>query len=203
MTKLYGKIFNIAAGKLKPIDIPFKKYCLLNMDLMYSFDSADIKQTIGTTDDAVSNAIKLKPIEIYSRYDVFKFMGSTRLFFDMVCAYRFLEHVSRDQITYFIYLISTCTKPGALIDIIVPNYLRLADIILTEKVIGNSNFEAENILLTTELLNEKDDPHCSIWTPERLKYFWELEGRFKVVDIDPCFDFDGRDIYLRMRGERI
>jgi len=203
MSELYGKVFNIAAGKLKPVDIPFKNYCLLNMDLRYQINSSDVKQTIGETGDAVKTARKLDQIEIYSKCNVFEFMESTRLFFDMICAYRFLEHVSRDQVTYFIYLISTCTKPGALIDIIVPNYLRLAEMIIKETVIGNLNFEAENILLTTELLNEKDDPHCSIWTPERLKYFWELEGRFKVVDIDRRFKFDGRNIYLRMRGERI
>ena len=46
-------------------------------------------------------------------------------------------------------------------------------------------------------------PHASIRTPQRLKYFFGLEERFKVVSLDPDYVFDGRDIYIRAKIERI
>jgi hypothetical protein len=90
------------------------------------------------------------------------------------------------------------------VDIIVPNYNTLADMILNESV-SSPDFEKDNILLTTELLNEPSCPHASIWTPERATYFWEFEGRFEVKPetVDPHFVFDGRNIYLRFQAERI
>ena len=65
------------------------------------------------------------------------------------------------------------------------------------------NFQAHNILLTTELLNEPSCPHASIWTPERARYFFELEGRFNVTYMVNNFLFDGRQIYMRFMAERI
>jgi hypothetical protein len=53
------------------------------------------------------------------------------------------------------------------------------------------------------MLNEPSCPHASIWTPQRITRFWELEGRFKTKELLPTIKFDGRDIYLRARVERI
>ncbi len=198
--KEYGTILNIAAGKLEPINIDFKNYFLINIDTMYYNALRPISVETIYQDNIKS---KSKSKFLYCNEDIFTFMERTKILFDQVCAYRFLEHISKDKISYFIYLISTCTKPGALIDIIVPNYNILANMILNEKIENNINFEKDNILLTTELLNEKEDPHCSIWTYERLKYFWELENRFKIKDINQSYNFDGRDIYLRMIAEKI
>jgi predicted SAM-dependent methyltransferase len=128
-------------------------------------------------------------------------MERTICMFDEVSCYRFLEHVHRDKILYFIYLVSTVLEKGGLFDIIVPDYEMLAHMILHDDP-KSTSFTQDNILLTTELLNEPESPHCSIWTPKRLYYFLELEGRFKVKDINK-FDFDGRDIYLRCLAERV
>jgi len=121
--------------------------------------------------------------------------------------YRFLEHVSFTQVEYFIYLISTILKPGGIVDVIVPNYTTLAEMILNEEGIFEGdpaiNLTAHNIILTTELLNEPSCPHASIWTPARMTYFWELEKRFKISSQEPVFEFDGRDIYMRSTMERI
>jgi hypothetical protein len=126
--------------------------------------------------------------------------------FDRVVIYRFLEHVSFTQVEYFIYLVSTLLKHNGVVDVIVPNYKHLADMILTEEFHHENpdfDFHAWNILLTTELLNEPSCPHASIWTPQRMKYFWELEGRFRVSKQLESFKFDGREIYLRSLIERI
>jgi hypothetical protein len=36
-----------------------------------------------------------------------------------------------------------------------------------------------------------------------MKYFWELEERFKLIEINNNYEFDGRDIYIRAIMERI
>lgn len=146
---------------------------------------------------------------LYLNCDVFQFMERTVLKFDRVAIYRFLEHVSFTQVLYFIYLVSTVTEEGALVDVIVPNYETLADSIVNENKMFERNktsyqeFENWNIELTTELLNEPSCPHASIWTPYRAKLFWELEKNFRIDDIDAGFKFDGRDIYMRFIAERL
>ncbi len=195
--KDYGTILNIAAGKLNPIEINFENYFLINIDTMY-FNGSDFK----TIEEFFDSRSKTKREIRCGNGNIFEFMERTKIIFDQVCVYRFLEHVSKDVISYFIYLISTCTKPGAIIDIIVPDYKILATMILNEKIKENLDFEKHNILLTTELLNEKSDPHCSIWTKERLEYYWTLENRFEIKNITSNYNFDGRDIYLRMIAMR-
>ena len=68
---------------------------------------------------------------------------------------------------------------------------------------AGGNFEAHNITLTTELLNEPSCPHASIWTPDRAYYFFGLEGRFEISVYHTNYEFDGRDIYLRFLARRI
>lgn len=131
-----------------------------------------------------------------------EFLEKTILTFDKIFIYRYLEHVSFTEVLYFIYLLSTVTKPGAEIDVIVPDYKILANILLLENV-NSKDFEKNNILLTTELLNEPSCPHASIWTVDRALYFWSLEDRFRIREITTPYSFDGRYIYLRFIAERI
>jgi hypothetical protein len=198
MNKLFPVILNIAAGKLQPLDLDqSKRFFIINLDPMY-FDA------VGPIDAEIAHKKRYasKQTAIYCNYDAYEFMERTRITFDRVCIYRFLEHVPMDKVLYFIYLISTITATGSEVDVIVPNYNRLAGMILHEDV-NSVSFEERNILLTTELLNEPSCPHASIWTAERAKYFWELEGRFKVKVIIPSFDFDGRDIYIRFKAVKL
>lgn len=196
-------ILNIAAGKLFPIDLDNlytgEEYFLINNDVMYynNLDPIEIEENLENQD---INTIKQNSIH-YCKTDTFEFMERTKILFDRITIYRFLEHVPMDRVEYFIYLLSTVTKPGSIIDVIVPDYDVLAKMILKEKI--NKNFHANNILLTTELLNQPPDSHSSLWTEKRAKYFFELEGRFKVINNFKRFKFDGRDIYLRFLAERI
>ena len=198
----YGTVLNIAAGKLSPIDQMFEKSFSVNVDRMYnnaiSESVIDIECWYNTflKNHALSMDYKCND-------DIFHFLFKTIMNFDQVCIYRFLEHVHRDRILEFIYGISSVTRNGAVIDVIVPNYEILANMLLNETISQEVNFEKHNILLTTELLNEPDEPHCSIWTEDRLKYYWELEERFRIISIEPQYKFDGRDIYLRMVAERV
>ena len=198
------KILNIAAGKFDPLSFDdddglFARF-VLNVDTSYFSKTppdpieSELKSW-GDDPDRISSSRNLN-------MDIIEFMERTCITFDRVTIYRFLEHVSFTEVEYFIYLVSTVLRSGGDVDVIVPNYIQLAEMILNDNP-NMSDFAKKNILLTTELLNEPSCPHASIWTPQRMKHFWELEGRFRVEHSWPAFQFDGRDIYLRSRIRRI
>ena len=203
------KILNIAAGKFLPLslsgnDISIPKY-IVNVDTSYFSSTINVGNFEYKIDKWYDDPDTVNQ-EDYINMDAFEFMERTRIKFNSVSIYRFLEHVSFTQIEYFIYLVSTVLEKGGIVDVIVPNYTILAEMLLNEEVYfedKSKNFQSHNILLTTELLNEPSCPHASIWTPNRMKYFWELENRFKVVSQQHAFNFDGRDIYLRSIIERL
>jgi len=191
-------ILNIAAGRIPPLDIKeYKETFLVNVDPMYMFNEdpgvVEKKWTEWNETTYFAAGVKM---------DAFEFMERTIIYFDRICIYRFLEHVSFTQVMYFIYLISTVTQKNAKVDVIVPNYNTLAQLLLNENP-TSPVFEEHNILLTTELLNEPSCPHASIWTPDRAYHFWEMEGRFKVEKMETNYKFDGRDIYLRFQARRL
>ncbi len=194
-------ILNIAGGKLTPIRYEDEDL-ILNVDTSYYSKTSPYECEFGIEEWVIG---RKKERIFFLSEDIFKFMERTKIEFDEIACYRFLEHVHRDQILYFIYLMSTVVKKDGYIDIIVPNYYTLAKMILSEQWenIVSGTFTEHNILLTTELLNEPDSPHCSIWTVGRLYYFLELEKRFKVKTIDAKYSFDGRDIYLRCLAKRV
>ena len=210
-------VLNIAGGKFEHLPLTdvektgFLPTFEINVDTGH-YNTTPVEAIETQAKSWEYNADRVSMIK-YLNVDAFEFMERTILKFDRVAIYRFLEHVSFTQVLYFIYLVSTVTKKGALVDIIVPNYKVLAEMIQQEdKIFGGTtqgntyrNFENWNIQLTTELLNEPSCPHASIWTPYRAKLFWEIEKRFKIndEDINPDFEFDGRDIYMRFIAERI
>jgi hypothetical protein len=194
-------ILNLGAGKTKPILDNTKDPFMTTVNLDTNYFSAATAEDI---EDFIENKlpVQTQQNELYCNCDAFEFMEKFRPEFDRICAYRFLEHISFTQVLYFIYLVSTCIKNGGLVDIIVPNYETLAKMLLNEST-RSPDFESENILLTTELLNEPSCPHASIWTPDRAEYFWQLEKRFVVYDMLPEFEFDGRNIYMRFIMKRV
>ena len=195
---------NIAAGKIQPIDFEEgKKNLLVQLDKMYW--SVNPPDAIEQNHDKWLRKMPAQEI-VHTNVDAFEFLGNYKYQFDHIACYRFLEHITKPDVQGFIYLLSTSLKVGGTLDIIVPNYETLADIILNEKIDieeSHAEWERHDTLLTYELLNEPSMPHASIWTPQRLKYFFELEERFKVNTLDPDYVFDGRDIYIRAKIERI
>ena len=200
-------ILNIAGGKLSPIPYPESKADLyhadnsiLHLDQMY-LDHTEINHIITRHQRAIFKCRESR-FDLLCNLDVYEFLERYHIPFDGITMYRFLEHVPKTKVLYFIYLLSTVLKVGGYIDVIVPDYEKLARRILSERPFS-PGFEAEDIITTFELLNEPYCPHSSIWTMNRVKHFLELEGRFKVTNMDPKFNFDGRDIYLRFQAERI
>lgn len=209
-------ILNLAAGKFLPIPLTLKNNSLmipkyiLNVDTSYFCDHKETKDSLASNIECHINKWKTYPDRISQKYnlnmDVFEFMERTSIMFDRVIIYRFLEHVSFTKVEYFMYLVSAVLKKGGVVDVIVPDYKILANmIIMEEKVIEDPtfHFHAHDIKLTTELLNEPSCPHASIWTKKRMIKFWELEKRFIVKFQYSPFKFDGRNLYLRSIIERI
>jgi len=193
------KILNIGSGKIIPDDIKnFNPFFLVNIDSNYYNNSCNISYIEDTLSSNLLNNKKENEIH-YLNSNIFDFLSKSRSKFNRIYMYRFLEHIKKSDLLYFIYLLSTSLEDNGAIDIIVPNYNILAKRILTEDV-NNKNFDKEDIITTTELLNEPNDPHASIWTPSRAKYYFEYENRFNINILSENYYFDGRDIYMRFEA---
>jgi len=212
----YETVLNLGAGKdiLRPIGFPLphptdRKIFQVNVDSIYESsevnDHIDIetmhKKFIDSTMDYSHHNIEFHQI-IYNNLNAFDFLNKYKVQFDHIIMYRFMEHISRSNLLYFIYLLSTTVKIGGYLDIIVPDYSLLSKRLL-EEVVGGPGWENEDIILTTEFCNEPSMPHASVWTTERAKYYLQLEKRFQVTNIETPYIFDGRDIYMRIIAQRI
>jgi len=195
-------ILNVAAGRFPPLEIEsYWPHHLINVDWMYSHGIDSMRKieegySSWTTTEGRSDII-------YCKMDIWEFLEGFSQRFDHIAIYRFMEHVERSRLDYFIYLLSGVLKIGGFVDCIVPNYELLASMILEEPMVDGKDWEAHDILVTTELLNEPPDSHASIWTPSRVRYYFEKEKRFKVESVTPKFRFDGRDIYMRFFAKRV
>ena len=198
-------ILNIGAGKILPLEDCIEKgdHFIVNLDLSY-INHVSV-EGVESLHSSFNDPDKTRPYingPFYCNHDCFDFLERYKYKFDHIAMYRFLEHIPKTQVLYFLYILSTSIKIGGTIDVIVPDYYKLAQRILEEDVNGR-NFEAEDIITTFELLNEPACPHASIWTIDRAIHFFELEGRFKTHDFKKNFEFDGRDIYLRFFATRV
>lgn len=206
-------ILNIASGKTEPLILNelcnlkkdtflknhnYNNFNLLNLDRMY-LKSDNLNSIIEIIEDPRKNTDNWV---FYYNHEIFDFLTRFQYQFDLITMYRFLEHVKKTDVLYFIYLLSTTVRVGGLVDVIVPDYKKLAKRILSEDPF-DENFEADDIITTFEVLNEPGDPHSSIWTVDRIRRFFTLEGRFKINHIQDNYYFDGRDIYIRFLAERI
>jgi len=191
-------ILNIAAGKIFPEELP-EDFFLVNLDKMY-YTTASPELLESEYHSWLKGGKKGRRV-CYINQDCFDFLSRSIIQFDRIVIYRFLEHVKRTDVLYFIYLLSSAIVPGGKVEVIVPDYKLLAERILQEDV-NSKDFDKEDIITTTELVNEPDSPHSSIWTVDRVKYFFEYEGRFKIVQLVTPYLFDSRDIYLKFVVER-
>jgi len=201
------KVLNIGAGKSETVEelailnqisktYNYDASVRLFLDKSYFIHPNNKEEVIYQFENYVEKLHGFKEEHFYSNCDAFEFMERTRAKFDIVILNRVLEHIPKDKVLYFIYLLSTITIPKhSTISIIVPDYNLLAKMLIKEDV-TSPMFEKLNILLTSEILNEPSDPHVSIWTSERLDYFFTYENRFQIHEMTKNFKFDKRDIYI-------
>ena len=192
-------ILNLGAGRIKPLTNINYGY-IVNVDRGFPLEVCSCD-----TESCFRKILKGNLIEkLYINYDIFEYLEKTLIEFNYVCLYRILEHIPFTKVDYFIYLISRVIKKKGIVDIIVPDINKLSSLTLEKLQTANDNdFRFWHTLLTTEIVNEPFDPHASIWNPTLLKYFWELEKRFKLVELEENYLFDDRDIYIRCKMERI
>jgi len=208
-SKLYPQTFlNIAGGKHIPEEIlqTEGEYFAVHLDRSYHeyiCKSQGFIESLYLNEKMFDIHCRQKDnFDNYCNEDIFEYLGSNLIPFDKVFVYRFLEHIHRDEILTFIYLLSTVTSPGDEVEVIVPNMNDLFK--LHEKLdVESKDFQNDYITLTTELFNEPMDPHKSMWIPDLVKYFWTLEKRFMITQLKESFEFDGRDIYMKFIAERI
>lgn len=190
-------ILNLAGGKLKPLDL-VSDDTVMNLDIIYD---NNICNTLSNINREYMLGHRLFH-SCYISHDIEDFLNKILVKFDRISIYRYLEHIPKSQVIYFIYLLSTCVKVGGEIDVIVPDAKILAKKILEEDV-DSKTWESDDLLITYELLADQPSPHLSLWTKDRLIKLFEREGNFKSVKVEENFLFDGRSIYLRYIAKRI
>lgn len=191
-------LLNIGAGK-PDLGIDFSEKFIINLDRNYftgfspEYAEEEHRRWLsGKADDCMIDV----------KYDIFEFLKTYKYKFNGAMIYRYYEHVQKNDILFFIYLLSTVIETGGIVDLISPDFKLLSNMIINEDV-NNPDFDKNDIILSTEIFNEDYDKHGSITTIDRTKYFFEYEGRFKVIDsVSPC-EYDGRDIYFRSIIKRI
>ena len=150
----------------------------------------------------IPNHITLEPHEISSFLE--NYVGVP---FDIVKVYRVFEHVHYDQISYYLYLIYKVMKPGGTIEIIVPNFLQVFEKLQHFEnnfhSLTPSEFNNTMIMLHTEIFNEINDPHQSIWTPALAEYYLTLEGYYEVKNLQENVILDNRDWYFKVTAKTV
>ena len=123
--------------------------------------------------------------------------------FDKVIAHRVLEHFKPDTVLYVLYLLRQVTRKGGELEIIVPDFHK----VITEfekvdpKKATGTKFNRMMTMAHTEIFNEPNDPHQSIWTTTMAFYYLELEGYWTDVFVGYT-SLDGRDWYLKIEAVR-
>src|SRR4030042_3012747 len=130
-------ILNIAAGKIFPEELPENCF-LVNLDKMY-YTTTPPEVSESEYYNWLKEGRKGRKI-CYMNQDCFDFLLRTTIQFDRIVIYRFLEHVRRTDVLYFIYLLSTSIVSGGKVEVIVPDYKLLAERILQEDV-NTKDFE--------------------------------------------------------------
>lgn len=141
-------------------------------------------------------------VDIYGE-DVFEFLEQyPDRDFTRIHSRRFFEHMSQVDILYMLYLLYEVSAEGAYIDIIVPDFEQISDMVKTldPNVAPAIEFNGSMISIITELFNTEDDPHRSIWTQRLGRYYIELESYWEVVDIKRNMKIDNRNWYMHFRA---
>jgi hypothetical protein len=196
-------ILNLGAGKMEiPLGMSeFRVHvdrCYENLpEKIHNLESICIYQDMVEKKKVKANRI------LYYAGDIFEFLEKYPKKFDEIELYRVLEHIPRDKVLYFIYLMADILKDHGIIEVVCPDYKKLAQMILNDLPTDATKYEQQEIVLYTELFNEPNDPHCFITTHERLERVFTLENRFKILDGDQPVSFENRTIYFQMKFQRI
>ena len=116
------KILNLGSGKILPLGLPEVSikpddaFFLVNLDSGYYPTITEAKDVQLKFEKWAQDPIQTL---LYVNENAFTFMEKYPFTFDKIVIYRFLEHVPRRDILYFIYLMSTMLGKGGVMDCIV------------------------------------------------------------------------------------
>jgi len=140
---------------------------------------------------------------LYNNLDIFAFLDAYKYRFHQIHAFRIFEHMFYDsgEIGRLLAALWSVAANGCDLTIVVPNALSIYDKILefeNKKTFKLSECERLKLLINTELQNTRTDPHGSTWTCRLARSYIEAEGTWIVDSIDPDFELEGRDIYMKI-----
>jgi len=147
--------------------------------------------------------IMKKPGINFSCSDIISFLENTEKMFHIIIADRVFEHFSYDQIPYVLYLCKEVLYDGGKIEITVPNFQQVFDVVDQINYISDNplDFNRKMIDVHTELFNTPNDPHRSIWTMHLATYYMEIEGFWKDIKISEV-KLDNRDWYMKIEATK-
>jgi len=195
-------ILNIGSGKLYRSDNLDKGNCYIFLDRSYAkgyhFDIAKIEEEVVEWMDGGGHSQT-----IFCGCDVFEFMDNFKFRFDEIYAYRIFEHMEycSGEIGRLLEACNMLSTENSILDIIVPNALLLADILIKYDKDGIANYnEKKNaeLIVNSEFNNIKQDPHASVWTSGLAKSYILSEATWKIHDIQEQITYENRNIYMRI-----
>lgn len=143
--------------------------------------------------------------------DIFTFLEEyPKRDFDVISARRVFEHIPREKIAYLLYLLKEVASPEAELEIVVPDFVRVFESLKTlDEVLCSGKMESCELLDTvslfergminihTEIFNEPNDPHQSVWTVGLAKYYFSIEDYWVLTNFKHI-ELDGRSWYLEL-----
>ena len=201
-------ILEIGSGRNWQNWVDQEEHTVICVDRIYTVDYYAFEDTVCGSEFYESG-----DYYTYAYNDLIKLMGGelipflenyTEKDFNKVIAHRIFEHIPPDQIGYILYLIRQVTRPGGVLEIIVPDYKKVLDDFdkLDPFSTPAVEFNRMMVMTHTEVFNELNDPHQSIWTLKLAEYYLKLEGYWSDIKISNV-ELDNRHWYLKVDAIRI
>jgi hypothetical protein len=202
------KILNLGCGKIdldRFIDA-YASSLVVNVDRYFTSAADNIEDT-ETNYEVYSRSGVSKVVCCKS--DIFEFLDSFKYKFDLVIAERIFEHMEyvSGEIGRLLEAINTATFSDARLEIVVPNSIRLAKMLIDyeKNSINYNHIQSLNkkLIINSEFTNIRQDPHLSVWTPTLAKEYIESEGTWKIITLQEKYFFEGRSIYMNILCRKV
>ena len=196
------RVLNLGAGK---VDQHRYKDNILTVHVDKYFDESYSNNLAETVQGYIKSMEKnAKPCQIMCRSDIFEFVDKFPFKFDLVIAERIFEHLEyvSGEIGRLLEALNILTNSSAKLEIVVPNSINLANMILdyekNNKNYSHINSINQKLIINTEFNNIRQDPHLSVWTPALALEYINSERTWIVDTIQENYIFANRDIYMKI-----
>ena len=201
-------LLNLGAGKVdlgrfEQLDFSH----IIHVDRSYTKDESNILESDlcnDKSDDCVGIAK-----HYFIGLSLFDFLDNFPYKVDEIMAERIFEHLdyTSGEIGRMLEALNTITNDVAILNIIVPNAILVARMLLDyeEHNHAYSHTDSLNIklIINSELVNIRSDPHLSIWSPQLAGEYINSEGTWKIDKLEEKIKFRGRDIYMSILCEKV